>query len=347
MTGVSTLGPWPGVQVLEALTTVVGELSTVPEGVLPMPTLVHLPARGPGAHAVGRAAGMLPGMPVELGPHGWKLADRPGMDLERTHALVREDLDALAVAALGWTGPLVLPVRGPWSLAAELYLARGDRVLSDPGAVRELLAALGEGIADMVASVRTAVPGAQPVVVLREPLLPDVLAGTVPSFSGHSRLWSIPAETATTGLAGVVTAARVGGAAGVVAHGGTRFASRSWGVLGGSGADALGVSAAAVRGPQWEHVAAMVEAGRRMWFGLPQSSRMTVVDVGKVVRTITGPWTAVGLPAGGLADVVVHVETSGSHAGRDLLREDMRSVRAATAVAVRVAAEVAERADAG
>lgn len=344
MTGVGFLGPWPQADVLEALTIVMGELTGVPEGVQGLPTLVHLPPRGPAAHAVGRGAGLLTGMPVELGPHGWKLADRPGVDLERAQSLVREDLDAIAVAAHGYRGPLVLPFRGPWSLAAVLYLARGDRVVSDPGAVRDLLAAQGEGVAELVRAVRAAVPGAEPVVVLREPMLPDVMAGTVPTFSGMGRLRAVPGDDVAAGLGAVVAAAREGGAVSVVAHGGTRFAARSWQALGASGADALGVAAAAVRGPQWDLVAEMVEGGRQMWFGLPQSGRLARVDVGQVVQTVAGPWAAVGLPAAGLADVVVHVETSGSLAGGDLLRDDVQSVRRSIGNAVRVATELAERA---
>lgn len=350
MTGVGVLGPWPGARLLEAQRTMFGDLSDLPEGVRGLPSLVQLPQRGPGADSIARAAALLTEMPVELGTHGWKLSDRPGKDLERSRSLLREDLDALAIAGHDWTGPLVVPIRGPWTVAAILYLARGDRVLSDLGAVRELISSLADGLKDYLAAVRTAVPGAEPVVVLREPLLPDVLAGAVASFAGNGRLRTVTGETAAEGLREVVDAARAAGADSVVAHGGARFASRALRTLAASGADAVGVAAGSVRGPQWEQVAELVEGGQGVWFGLPQERNGKPADIAAITGItdlVAGPWLAVGLPATGLADVVVHVETSGTVAGGDLVLSTLKAVRAAIGTTVRVAAELAERADGG
>src|SRR5690606_16032659 len=101
MTAVGALGPWPGgegTDVLEAQLTVLGGLAELPTGVHGVPFLVRLPGRGPGADATGRTAALLPGLPVELGPHGWKLADHPGADLRRAQGYLREDVEALAIA---------------------------------------------------------------------------------------------------------------------------------------------------------------------------------------------------------------------------------------------------------
>ena len=344
MTGVTALGPWPGKRVLEAQRTVLGDLTDVPDGVEGLPVALQLSARGPEASSVARTAALLTDMPIELGTHGWKLADRPGADLGRVRALMREDLDALAVAGHDYSGPLVVSVRGPWTLAAILYLARGDRVLSDTGASRDLAASLADGIGGLLGALRTAVPGVQPVVVLREPMLPDVLAGTVATFSGHSRIPARTREEATAGLATVVDAARSAGAARVVAHGGVRFASRSVKALVGSGADGVGLAAASLSDVQWEQVAAMVEAGRQMWFGLPQEKHGRRTDAAQVARLVAAPWRRVGLPARGLADVVVHSETSGSVTGSEVVHYKAVDVRARLATAIHVAAELAERA---
>ena len=154
MTGVTVLGPWPGHKVLKAQDIAFTELADAGDGVVGMPPLVHMPKRGEYATTLARTSVLLEQLPVELGPHGWKLADRPGTDLERAAALLREDLDALAVLGHGWGGPLVVTARGPWTLAASLYLARGDRVLSDHGAVRDVVDSLADGLGLLVRRVR-------------------------------------------------------------------------------------------------------------------------------------------------------------------------------------------------
>lgn len=344
MTGVTLLGPLPGDRVLDTQTMVLGELADAPDGVRALPPLVQMPGRGPWATSVARTAAMLTEMPVELGPHGWKLADRPGADLARTRSVMLEDLETLAVAAHGYAGPLVLSVRGPWTMASILWLARGDRVLSDHGAVRDLSAALADGLAGMLARVRELVPRAEPVLVVREPHLPDVLAGTVPTFSGRDRLRAVEPTRVVEGLREVVTAARAAGVGEVVAHGGGRFASRAFAALADCGADAVGLAVAALAGSQWERVAAAVEAGTRVWFGLPAGKRDVRPDPRRVADRVSRPWRDVGLPAAGLADVVVHVEASTSVAGGDLVLSDRRLVRPALRLARDVAAELAERA---
>lgn len=347
MTGVSLLGPLPGDAALSMTQKVLDALTDVPTGVEGIPAVVQLPDRGPHATSVARTAALLTEMPVELGTHGWKLADRPGRDLERIHSLQRQDLDELAIAAHGWSGPLVLTVRGPLTMAAILWLARGDRVLSDHGAVRDVALGLGDGVAELLARFRVALPAAQPVVVLREPMLQDALAGTVPTFSGHGRIPALGAEVAGDRLRVVVEALREAGARQVVVHGGSRFASRAFRVLGGVGADAVGVAGAALSEGQWEQVAEAVEAGTGMWFGLPgEKFGQRAKEPRKLAARIAKPWTAVGLPAKGLRDVVVHVETS-THASGDLVLADRRLVRPALRVAVEVATVLAERAEDG
>lgn len=340
MTGVGLLGPVPGDRVLEVQQAVVDVLADVPTGVVGLPPVVQVPARGPFATGLALTSSLLTEMPVELGVHGWRLADRPGRDLERVRVLVREDLDELAVAAHGWTGPLVVTLGGPVTTAATLWLARGDRVLSDHGALRDLAEALADGAAAHLRRVRTAVPGAEPVVVLREPLLADALAGAVPTFSGWSRLPALAAEVAEQRLRAVVDGLRAAGAH-VVGHVGTRWAGASFATLTRVGADAVGLPADGLGGADWERVAEAVEGGVRPWFGLRAGARSgRAEDVRALADRVARPWTAVGLPASGLRDVVVHVETAGGDGLRD--RADVPSVLRG---AVDVATELAERAE--
>ena len=46
----------------------------------------------------------------------------------------------------GYTGPLKLQLTGPWTLAATVELPRGDKVLADHGARRDLAEALALGL---------------------------------------------------------------------------------------------------------------------------------------------------------------------------------------------------------
>ena len=87
----SGMGSMPGTDIAEAQRIVLGEL--------PVPHLPELPGRGPGADLVGRAAGLLVDLPVELYAARWRIAGRPGRDLRRTLE-VRLPRPAVEVRAL-------------------------------------------------------------------------------------------------------------------------------------------------------------------------------------------------------------------------------------------------------
>ncbi|ADG74011.1 conserved hypothetical protein [Cellulomonas flavigena DSM 20109] len=338
MTAVSGVGPWPGTDALEAATTVVGDLADTPSEVEGLPFAPLLPARGPWGDATGAAVALLTDMPAELGPHGWKLADRPGRDLERARALAREDLDALAVAAHGYVGGFVLPVLGPFTFAADVYLARGDKLLSDHGAVRDVVAASAEGVAARVADLRRVVPGADVRVLLREPLLAPVLAGAVPGFSGRAPLRRVPGPVVAEGLGAVADAARGAGATALVVHGGTAWSALA--AVGASSADGAALAVAGIGERGWEEVARVVEGGTALWAELPPqaSSQCAGPDVVGQADVLLRPWRSVGMPAGGLRDVVLL-------AGAPPERAIPDDARGALAGLVRAAGVVAERAE--
>lgn len=337
MTAVTGMGSWPGDDALTAQQVVLGDLTEVPDGVRGLPFVVRLPARGAWGSLTAHAASLLEDLPVELGVHGWKLADRPGSDLARARADRREDLDALAVAGHGYDGPLVVPVLGPVTLAASLYLARGDRVLADEGAVRELAASLAAGVAEHLAAVARAVPGAQPQVLLHEPLLAQVVAGVLPTFSGYARLRPVAGPVAAERLGEVVAGARAGGAGAVAVHAGASWTTAS--AVRASGADAWGLAVAGLDERAWEKVAETVEAGVALWAHVPpqESSQCAGPDVQGQADTVLVPWRRVGLPTSGLADVVL--------VARDPIG-GADEARGALAGVARSALVLAERADA-
>ncbi|MFD6179044.1 MULTISPECIES: uroporphyrinogen decarboxylase/cobalamine-independent methonine synthase family protein [unclassified Isoptericola] len=348
MTAVSGHGPWPGGarDELVAQQTVLDDLASLPTGVEPLPFLTQLTGRGPGADPVGRTAAMLAEMPVELGPHGWKLADHPGADLRRADALLREDLSALAVAAVGHDGPLAVELVGPWTLAAELWSARGDRVLADVGARRDLSLALAEAVRTHLAGVRAQVPGATPVVQLTEPLLGQVHAGVLPSFSGYSRLRAVPGPDVVEGLRPVIEAAHDAGARVVVHLGGTWVGVPPAAL---AGADAVGLALGDLGGAgdapgwnerAWELLARATERGVGLWAGLPPAtvSQCSGPQLGELVRLVAEPWRRVGLPATGLADVTLLAAPRRRLEGADTHRAELANLgRVAEALAERAA----------
>jgi hypothetical protein len=346
VTGVSGTGPWPGADPLEAQTTVLGDVADVPEGVEGLPWVVRLPERGPYGTLAADGLAHLVEMPAELGPHGWRLADRPGLDATRLAAAHRADLDALAVAAHGWSGPLVLAVPGPLSLAASVDLARGDRVVGDAGAVAELTESLAVGVADRLADVVRVVPGARPTVLLHEPLLAAVVAGVLPTFSGYARLRAVPAPVASERLARVVAVLRADGAERVVLHVGAGTAAV--GAARGAGADALGVDVAALDERRWEAVAEAVEAGTALWAAVPQpeTSQCAGPDVRGVADAVLRGWDRVGLEPARLRDVVLLAPAGPAvPAAGDAGVLDPAAARSTLATVARAAAVVAERAE--
>jgi methionine synthase II (cobalamin-independent) len=192
----------PGDDIAEAVRVVLGELPDLPH-------LPELPARGPGADMIGRTAGLLVELPVDLYAGRWRVAARPGIDLRRTHDLWARDLDALAELADGLTGPLKVQAAGPWTMAASLDLPIGGRMLRDHGAVDDLAASLAEGLRAHVADVAARLPGANLILQLDEPSLPAVLAGRVPTESGWQTLRSVDVARARATLRSVVDAVGV------------------------------------------------------------------------------------------------------------------------------------------
>ncbi len=189
----------PGTDVLATARLIRDELAE--DGV---PHLAELPARGPGADMVGRALGLLaevwPAWAGETTARGWRLADAPGRDLRRARSYLGQDLDVLEEVYDGWRGPLVLPLAGPWTLAATVELPSGERLLRDVGAVRDLAAGWVEAAAGYAADVRRRLPGATPVLQADEPALGAVLAGAVPTASGRHRYRAVEASEVRSAL---------------------------------------------------------------------------------------------------------------------------------------------------
>ncbi|MCM0675386.1 methionine synthase [Micromonospora phytophila] len=196
------IGSLPGTDIAEAQRVVLGELPALPH-------LPELPARGPGADLLGRTAGLLVELPVEVYAARWRIAPRPGRDLRRARDLMERDLDQLAEQAEGYAGPVKIQAAGPFTLAAGLELPIGGRMLRDPGAVRDLTGSLAEGLRTHVAAVARRLPNATVLLQLDEPSLPTVLAGRVPTESGLGAYRAVDPNLARSLLHTVVEAVGV------------------------------------------------------------------------------------------------------------------------------------------
>jgi methionine synthase II (cobalamin-independent) len=204
--GVGTgLGSMPGEDFAEAARVVLGELPD-------LPYLPELPQRAPGATMTGRGVALLAGLGADLQPAGWRLTDAPGRDHRRARSLLAQDLDVLEEQAQGYAGPLKVQVAGPWTLAATVERPRGDRLLADHGARRDLAQSLAEGVAVHVQDLRRRLPQTQVVVQVDEPALPAVLAGDVPTASGFHRHRAVEVPEAVEALARVLDSVHGGGA---------------------------------------------------------------------------------------------------------------------------------------
>ncbi|MCZ7376441.1 methionine synthase [Micromonospora sp. WMMC250] len=191
------IGSLPGIDIGEAQRVVLGELPDLPH-------LPELPARGPGADLIGRSAGLLVDLPVEVYAGRWRVAPRPGRDLRRALDLMERDLDQLAEQAEEYAGPIKVQAAGPLTLAASLELPIGGRLLRDAGAVRDLTGSLAEGLRAHVAAVARRLPRASVLLQVDEPSLPAVLAGRVPTESGFGAYRAVESVDAAALLRTVV-----------------------------------------------------------------------------------------------------------------------------------------------
>jgi len=250
----------PGEDFDEAVRMVLGELPDLPH-------LPELPDRGAIAAMTGRSLAVVAELGFDLQPAGWRLTDAPGVDHRRARSLLAQDLDVLeGQAGDSLAGrELKVQVTGPWTLAATVERPRGDRLLADAGARRELAQALAEGVARHVADVRRRVPGAEVVVQVDEPALPAVLAARVPTASGFGRHRSVDAPRASEAL-GWVFAAIEGAGATPVAH--CCAADVPIGLLRDAGALGVSVDLDVLGAAAYDELGAALDAGERILLGV-------------------------------------------------------------------------------
>ncbi|PWD52211.1 hypothetical protein C8046_17750 [Serinibacter arcticus] len=314
---ISGLGAWPGDDALAAHQAVLGVLADAPSGIDGLPHLAVLPARGPWAAPIGRTLAMLESMPATLEPHGWRLASAPSGELERAGRTLRADVESYALAAAGHDGVAAVPVLGPLSLAASLWLPVGERVAADPTAVADLAGSLALGVArhleDVAAATQrpvvlgrsrgdahddgAAADASTPAatiagpVLLHEPLLGDVLAGRVSRFTGAGRLRPLDVGPVTEMLRSLVAAWAPHPCVVVVLPDAAALR-----VAAAAGPAAVALDVTQLDAAGWEALAEVVESGVGVWAtSVPHRVPGGRGDPVAAARGVLDPWRSIGL----------------------------------------------------
>jgi methionine synthase II (cobalamin-independent) len=277
-------------------------LGEVPE----LPHLPELPARGPGATMVGRALAMIGDLSFDLQPAGWRLTDRPGIDHRRARSLLAQDLDALEELSQEFAGTFKVQVAGPWTLAATVERPRGDKILADHGARRELAQALAEGIANHLQDVRRRVAAARIVVQVDEPSLPAVLAGAIPTASGFGRHRVVHPPEASAALEWVLEVSGVD----PWVHSCAREVP--WQLLRGAGARGLSADLAMLDAGDMDVLAEALDAGETVALGVVPSLEPTTPPTATAVTEQVLRWLDMaGLDPGTVSEHLVLTPTCG------------------------------------
>ncbi|MFI1938833.1 methionine synthase [Streptomyces purpureus] len=292
------VGSMPGGDAREAAKTVTGSFEDFPH-------LAELPARGPGADMIGRTIGMLVEMYAHVEPSGWRVSDRPGRDTRRARSWLGEDLDALEEFTQGYEGPLKVQAVGPWTLAAALELRGGEAALGDPGACRDLVGSLAEGLRDHLADVRRRVPGARILLQLDEPSLTAVLRGQVRTASGYRTYRAVDRQIVESALREVIGAAD----GPVTVH--SCAPDVPFALLRRAGVAGVSFDFDLLTERDEESIGEAVEAGTKLFAGVVPSIDTALSDPAGSVMGVRTLWRRLGLNPGTLAESLVITPTCG------------------------------------
>ena len=314
------MGSLPGTDMGAALGMV---FETTPDVV----ALPELPARGVGADMIGRTAAMFSGLAVDLQPAGWRLTDNAGADHRRAVSLLRRDLDDLEEQAQGYQGIVKFALAGPWTMAALVERPRGDKVLADHGARRELAQSLAAGVGDLLDELRRRLPSINWWLQVDEPLLATVLAGGIDTASSWSKHRAVDPSDAAELLdlfSGLVETSAV--------H---WCGAPNLRVMQRTGISAAAVDAAALTSADLDGVAQWLDSGRQVWWGaVPTHEPDRLGSIDEAADRLYRLFEQLGLGAdrllGGLVTPACGLGTWSAAPARELLRQTVRVAEVVT-----------------
>lgn len=295
MSRATGVGSLPGEDFAEACRVVLGELADFPH-------LPELPARGVIAGMTGRTLAMIDELGFDLQPAGWRLTDAPGVDHRRAKSLLAQDLDVFEELTQGYQGPLKIQLAGPWTVSATTERPRGDRLLADVGARREVAEALALGLAAHIADVRRRVPGADLHVQIDEPALPGVMAGSIPTASGFHRHRSVDTPQAVALLEPLFDVIAEADAASI-AHCCAREAPIELFRTAGAGAVSLDVTH--LSAASYEPLGSVLDAGLPVYLGVIGTSPVEAINDSRVIDRVKRLLDMLGFAAEDVSEQLV------------------------------------------
>lgn len=281
MTRATGVGSMPGTtdaDHAEAVRIVLGELSDLPH-------VPEVPGRGVVAAMTGRGLAVVDGLAADLQPAGWRLTDASGVDHRRARSLLAQDLDTVEELAQAHEGTFKTQVAGPWTLAATVEKPRGDKVLSDHGARRELAQALAEGVRGHLADLRRRITGVDRwIVQVDEPALAAVALARVPTASGFGRHRRVDPPELSAHLEWVVAAiTEAGGEAWV--H--SCAPQTPWSLVSGTGVAGLSADLDVLGPADLDAFAEVLEDGRSAALGVvPSTDPATVPSDARLTERV-------------------------------------------------------------
>jgi methionine synthase II (cobalamin-independent) len=314
------IGSWPGADMADAVKIAFAECPD-------LPYLPELPARGAYAQLVGRSTAFLAGLAVDLQPAGWRLTDTSGREHRLAISTLRADLDILEELAQGYQGTIKLSVTGPWTLAARMERPRGDRVLSDSGARRDLSQSLAEGIAQLVAELTRRLPDIYPLIQLDEPMLPAVLAGTLATASGLLRHRAIEPNEVTASI--IHTVDRLAPTP-VAVH--CCAASPPIELLRSTRLEGLLLDIDQLSSGDWDEVATTLESG--LWIGMGAMPTDRNLSPDQVARRVLRPLRDLGLEPPVAGRIVITPACGLASASRNSAVAALRTLRSAAQIVI-------------
>lgn len=290
-------GVWPGADPREGAHAAFSELA---EGLPPFTFGAQATSGGTAwaYDAIGFAASLLDGLPVDAGSYGWRLARGEARDTHRQYSRFARALDAHEEYGHGYAGQTSAHIPGPWTLIRRLSLPNGNPVLSDPGAVRDVLHAYAAGVKTLV--TRLSKVGQVRVFVV-EDALDEILTGQVPTVSGYRTLPALPDQMVTAGLRSFLARCAAAPVLALPRLGHVRIQGKE--VAHRDLVEATTAAEVCLPFPTgaglraFEELAQWVESGRGVWLRLPDVAGERPNQVNLWIKAVSVPWTTIGMNA--------------------------------------------------